>query len=255
MADLYSNTEFYDLLETEKKFAAVARNWASILEGKNIRTMLDVSIGTGTMTLPVCELGVELYGSDLSADMLEKCALKAKEKGYHVPLVQSDFCRVAEKFDRQFDLVVSTGNSLPHVPNESVLTALSQMDSLVKPGGWLYYDIRNWDNILDEHTRFYTYNPTFRDDMRVNLVQVWDYNPDGTITFNLLYTLERENRIFRREILDCTYHPARRQFLLDHLANLGYTDIQLMNHPVANPGKPEDADWYCVIARKPGAKD
>lgn len=251
MADLYTNTEFYDLLETDKKLAAVGRNWANILEGKNIRTMLDVSIGTGTMTLPVCGLGVELYGSDLSADMLEKCAKKAAQMGHSVSLVQSDFCRVGKKFDRQFDLVASTGNSLPHVPNESVLTALSQMDSLVKPGGWLYYDIRNWDKILDERIRFYTYNPTFQDDMRVNLVQVWDYNPDGTITFNLLYTLERDNRIFRREILDCTYHPVRRQLLLDHLKKMGYMDIQLMNHPVANPGNPEDADWYCVIARKP----
>jgi len=251
MPDLYSNTEFYDLLETDRKYAAVKRNWASLLEGKEIRTMLDVSIGTGTMTLPVCELGIELTGSDLSRDMLDKCAAKAAEKGFTVPLVQSDFCTAAVKFDRQFDLVASTGNSLPHVPNDSVLTALSQMDALVRPGGWIYYDVRNWDKILDEHIRFYTYNPTFQGDMRVNLVQVWDYNPDGTITFNLLYTLERENRIFRREILDCTYHPVRRRFMLDHLEAMGYTDIRLMNHPVADPGRPEDADWYCVMARKP----
>ena len=251
MADLYSNTEFYDLLDTEKKFAAVGRNWSNLLEGKDIRTMLDVSIGTGTMTLPVCGLGVELFGSDLSQDMLDKCALKAKAMGHEVTLVQSDFCTVAGKFDRQFDLVASTGNSLPHVPNEQVLTALSQMDALVRPGGWIYFDIRNWDRILAEHTRFYTYNPTFQGDMRVNLVQVWDYNPDSTITFNLLYTLERDNRIFRREILNCTYHPVRRQLLLDHLTKMGYTDIQLMCHPVEMPGKPEDADWYCVMARKP----
>lgn len=255
MADLYANTEFYDLLDTDKKFAAVKRNWANLLEGKNIRTMLDVSIGTGSMTLPICDLGMELTGSDLSRDMLDKCAKKAAEMGYDVQLVQSDFCTVSEKFDRQFDLVASTGNSLPHVPNESVLTALSQMDALVRPGGWLFYDIRNWDRILDEHTRFYTYNPTFHGDMRVNLVQVWDYNPDGTITFNLLYALERENRIFRKEILECTYHPVRRQFMLDHLKALGCTDIQVMCHPTEMPGKPEDADWYCVMARKPAAED
>ncbi|MBQ9951680.1 MAG: class I SAM-dependent methyltransferase [Clostridia bacterium] len=255
MADLYSNTEFYDLLDTDRKFGAVKRNWANLLEGKNIRTMLDVSIGTGTMTLPVCDLGVQLWGSDLSQDMLDKCAAKSAEKGWHAELIQSDFCSVAEKFDRQFDLVASTGNSLPHVPNERVLTALSQMDALVKPGGWLFYDVRNWDRILDEHTRFYTYNPTFQDDTRVNLVQVWDYNPDGTITFNLLYTLERDRRIFRREILETTYHPVRRQFMLDHLRKMGYTDIQVMNHPVEMPGSPEDADWYCVMAQKPIVKD
>lgn len=251
MADLYSNTDIYDLLDTEAKFRAVKRNWTSLLEGKNIRTMLDVSIGTGSMTLPVCELGIELTGSDLSRDMLNKCAVRIAEMGINVPLVQSDFCSVAERFDQQFDLVASTGNSLPHVPNESVLTALSQMDALVRPGGWLFYDIRNWDRILDEHTRFYTYNPVFHDDTRINLTQVWDYNPDGTITFNLLYTFERENKIFRKEILECTYHPVRRQYLLDHLKAMGYTDIELKCHPTEMPGKPEDADWYCVMARKP----
>ena len=40
-----------------------------MIEGKNISTMPDVSIGTGSMTLPVCELSVKLSGSDLSRDM------------------------------------------------------------------------------------------------------------------------------------------------------------------------------------------
>ena len=33
---------------------------------------------------------------------------------------------------KQFDCVASTGNSLPHVNNDDVLTALEQMNSLVK---------------------------------------------------------------------------------------------------------------------------
>ena len=74
MSNLYTNTTLYDLTETEAKSAAVHRNWAALLEGKDIHIMLDVSIGTGTMTLPVCDLGVELHGSDLSRDMLDKCA-------------------------------------------------------------------------------------------------------------------------------------------------------------------------------------
>lgn len=251
MSNLYSSSDFYDLLDTDERFSITKRNWEAILNGKNIRTMLDVSIGTGSTTLPVCDLGIELYGSDLSAEMLERCAKKSAQKHWPVTLVQSDFCEVADKFDRQFDCVASTGNSLPHVTNERVLTAFSQMDALVKPGGWLYYDTRNWDRILAERPRFYLYNPTFIDDMRVNLVQVWDYDPDGTITFNLLYTLERDNRIFQKQILDCTYHPVHRQFLLDHLARLGYSNIQLMCYPADMPCAPEDAEWYCVIAQKP----
>ena len=46
---------------------------------------------------------------------------------------------------KQFDCVASTGNSLPHVNNDDVLTALEQMNSLVKKGGYLYLDTRNWE--------------------------------------------------------------------------------------------------------------
>lgn len=47
------------------------------------------------------------------------------------------------------------GNALPHVENRDVRKTLEQMDSLVKEGGWLYLDTRNWDKILKERNRFF----------------------------------------------------------------------------------------------------
>lgn len=252
MANLYDRADIYDLLETEKRYQITKRHWETVLAGKPVKTLLDVSIGSGNLTLPLAELGVELYGSDLSGEMLKRCGEKAEKKGFSVDLRTSDFRRLDENFDTAFDCVASTGNSLPYVPNGEVLDVLAQMDRLVRPGGYLYVDIRNWDKIRETKQRFYLYNPTFLDDgVRMNLVQVWDRHEDGSITFNLLYTFERENKIFQKESFEEHYFPLGRRVLLDRLEQLGYKEIEMMCLPAFQEAvKPEEADWYCVLARK-----
>ena len=251
MASLYDRADIYDLLETEARYQITKRHWERVLSGKRIETLLDVSIGSGNLTLPLAELGVRLYGSDLSGPMLERCREKAEKKGFSIDLRISDFRRLDEHFDMTFDCVCSTGNSLPYVTNTEVTGVLAQMDRLVRPGGCLYFDIRNWDKILEKKQRFYLYNPTFLGDVRMNLVQVWDHHEDGSMTFNLLYTFERENKIFQKEVFEEHYFPVKRSMLLEELVRLGYGEVEIMCLPAFLEGtRPEEADWYCVLARK-----
>ncbi len=251
MASLYNRADIYDLLENDSRRNVCKTHWETILAGKQVRTLLDVSVGTGNVTLPAAELGVELSGSDLSAAMLENCRKKAADRGLAITLECCDFREVASHFAKQFDCVASTGNSLPYVSNADVLKTLEQMDALVRPGGYLYFDTRNWDKILLEKPRFYLYPPFFNGETRVNLVQVWDYHEDNTMTFHLLYALEQDNRIFQREFFEEHYIPIRRDILLNKLQCLGYGEPEITCFPAREKGVvPEAADWYCLIAQK-----
>lgn len=253
MEKLYDRTDIYDLFDNDSKYNAVRKHWEKLCAGKEIHSFLDVSIGTGSLTLPLAEMGISLFGSDLSEAMLKRCAQKAEEKGLAVDLRQSDFRELSDHFQEQFDCVGSTGNSLPYVSNEEIIKVLEQMDSLVKDGGYLYFDMRNWDKILREKQRFYLYNPVFLGDMRVNLIQVWDYNADGTMTFHLLYTFEKDGKIFQKEKFEEHYIPVKRELLIRELKQMGYRDIQVLCHPAYFEGvDPEKADWYCVMAKKCG---
>lgn len=210
-----------------------------------------MSIGTGGMTLPLQELGIAVFGSDLSEAMLARCREKAEAKGRPVELRQADFRDLSCWAGRQFDCVASTGNSLGYVENGDMLTALERMDALVKPGGYLCFDVRNWEKIQRERQRFYLYNPFVHGDDRINLVQVWDHNPDGSIAFNLLYTFERNGRIFQKEIFEEHYHPFPLSLAADKLRSLGYTDLTI--HPVPSSLPKTDfakMDWYRLIGRK-----
>lgn len=252
MQQLYDRPDLYDLADSPERFAINKRHWEIVFAGKHIDTLLDVSIGTGGVTLPLASLGVRLSGSDLSESMLNQCAKKTAAAGIDLDLTQSDFREVAQALSgRQFDCVASTGNSLAYVPIADLAKALAQMDMLVKPNGYLYLDLRNWDFILREQPRFYLYNPMHKDDVRINLVQVWDYNPDGTVTFNLLYTFEREERIFQKEVFQERYYPVPRAFLMDTLSALGYQKIELFPYPAMAADKnPETMPWYCILAHK-----
>lgn len=252
MEKLYDRVDIYDLLQTEQKNAFVKQNWETVLAGKNIQTLLDVSIGSGNLTLPLLDLGISVSGSDLSENMLQKCREKAAAKGQAIDLRVSDFRELTKHISGQFDCVASTGNSLPYVTNKEVLSVLEQMDKLVRPGGYLYFDVRNWDRILRTRQRFYLYNPVFHGDIRINLVQAWDYNADGTMDFNLLFTFEKENKIVQKEVFQEHYHPISQVLLMDKLKEMGYDSPELYCMPAyIGAFDKEKHDWYSVIARKP----
>lgn len=252
MASIYDRADIYDLLEDENRYQIYRKHWETVLKDRPVETFLDVSIGSGNVTLPLLDLGIRLSGSDLSSCMLEKCRKKAEAKDMQLDLQCCDFRTAAAHFDGKFDCVASTGNSLPYVSNEDVLKTLEQMDRLVKPGGYLYFDVRNWDKILREKQRFYLYHPFFDGDTRINLVQVWDYQEDGSMIFNLLYTFEKDNRIFQKEEFQEHYIPVSRKLLLDKMKDMGYRDMELMNFPscIQTKATIDDLDWYCMIARK-----
>lgn len=252
MASVYDRTDIYDLFDSPKKDAQTLSHWQAVFDGRPIRSALDVSIGTGSLTLPLGQLGVSLYGSDLSDSMLARCRKKADERGIAIDLRQSDFRDLTSHFDRSFDCVMSTGNSLAYVTNNEITGVLEQMDALVEPGGCLYFDLRNWDRIVGQKKRFYCYNPAFLPNGdRVNLMQVWDHLSDGSIVFNLVYTFERDNKIFQKERFEEHYHPVPQKLLLDKLMQLGYQDIQVKAFPVQfGAFDIENSEWYCVLAHK-----
>ena len=78
MASVYDRTDIYDLFDSPKKDAQTLSHWQTVFDGRPIRSALDVSIGTGSLTLPLGQLGVSLYGSDLRAAACSRAAAKRR---------------------------------------------------------------------------------------------------------------------------------------------------------------------------------
>ena len=251
MPGIYDRADIYDLIESPERYDAYREHWRRVFEICPAKTVLDVSIGSGSVTIPALDLGVSLAGSDLSGEMLGRCGRKVEAKGCAAELKTSDFRDLSCWGTERFDLVASTGNSLAYVSNDDVLRALTEMDRHAAPDGGICIDLRNWDKILRERRRFYCYDPFFDGDTRVNLVQVWDYPDDGSVIFNLLYTFERDGRIFQKETFVERYQPLPKDLVTGRLEELGYRDIAVLPFPAHFPAKPfDETDWYTIVARK-----
>ena len=146
---------------------------------------------------------------------------------------------------------MSTGNSLAHVNNDDVKRTIREMDKLVKPGGYLYFDSRNWDKEMREHRHMTFANPYLREDgSRINYVQMWEYPPDGSIRINILYGYEKDNVIYKQEIFEEHLIPFSVELVMDTLRELGYSDFVVKPLPYFGDMDFMEIGWYCLRAQK-----
>lgn len=246
---MYDRADIYDLRWSPKNWDYMKEHYQNLLAGTDIQSVLDCSIGSGNLTLELAEMGYQVTGSDLSEAMLARCKEKAREKGLEVDLLCSDFREIDQNAPGTYDCVMSTGNSLPYIPNGDVIQTLERMDRLVRPGGYLYLDIRNWDKVVEKKQQYYFYRPVFHGDLRVDTIQFWEHHGNGSITFHIVFTLEKGKDI-QREIFQELYYPIRRSLVESALHRLGYRIERLETYPIQDTRPVEQSDWYCILARK-----
>lgn len=251
MADLYDFPEIYDERFTDAANNAYRQHYEKMFHRYKISDILDCSFGTGNLTFELCELGYKVWGSDLSETMLSQAEKKAKEKGFDVPLTCCDFRELSNYYDRQFDCVMSTGNALAHVNNSDVKKTLREMDKLVKPGGYLYLDTRNWDKEMREHRHMSFANPYLREDgSRINYAQMWEYPADGSVRINILYGYEKDNNIYKQETFTERLIPFGIDLIKETLLELGYGGFVVKPLPYFSDMEFMEMGWYCLVAQK-----
>ncbi len=248
---LYDFPDAYDLFYNESFQQSTRDFYSKFLLKKNLREVLDCTAGSGQMTIPLAQMGYSVTASDINRNMIRKARLNFVKLDLMANFVTSDILELEEKVKRTFDCVMSTGNSLAHVKNDQLEDAVRQMDSVLKPGGMLYIDSRNWDLILERRQRFYLFNPLIRDRGRVNFVQVWDYNTDGSMVFNFLVFEEIENKIVSKRQFYVIYYPFTVERLREILVSMNYRNIHFFKLGDPSVTDLSQIDWFAVTAEKP----
>jgi len=129
------------------------------LRAAKCRSVLDVACGTGIDSIMLLEEGFSLSSVDLSDKML-KFALKTrwerrKEPAFDQWLIEEgNWMTLPEELDGvgTFDSVICLGNSFAHLPLidgiDSHRIAIRNFCEMLKPGGVMLIDHRNFDEIL-----------------------------------------------------------------------------------------------------------
>ena len=149
--------------------------------------ILDLCCGTGIVTVPLAETGLEVVGVDLSPAMLEQAKTKVKDRKNPTFHLQD-----ALEFStpQRFGLVLMTGNAFQcFLTDDDLTTLFAKAYTLLYPGGVFIFDTRlpeGYDLTLDDDFQLWSeYDDAVRNSVRW-FVKQSAYDPEqGVLRYEM----------------------------------------------------------------------
>jgi SAM-dependent methyltransferase len=117
--------------------------------------VLDCSAGIGLLAIGLAQRGLDVVATDASEAMIERARELTEQYGVEVEARVCPWEELgAQGWDERFDVVFCTGNALSHANGrEARRAALAQMAGVLRRGGLLVIDARNWERLRALGTR------------------------------------------------------------------------------------------------------
>jgi SAM-dependent methyltransferase len=129
--------------DTEAKNAFIEK----LLKEQQIRTVLDMTCGTGSQVFYLAERGYEVIGSDFSPPLIEIARNKADRLGKNITFIDGD---MRDLHVGEFDAVITMFNAIGHLTKADFEKALQNIHANLKDGGVYIFDIFNLQAITDD---------------------------------------------------------------------------------------------------------
>jgi len=139
--------EYFDAqnvnVEMEVNNALIER----LLNAHNVKSVLDMTCGTGSQVFYLHQRGYEIIGSDFSSPLIRQAREKARSRGVDIRFLEGD---MRELEVGKFDAVISIFNAIGHLSKWDFAKALKNIRANLKDGGIYIFDIFNLEAISDK---------------------------------------------------------------------------------------------------------
>lgn len=212
--------------------------------------ILDCACGIGIEAITLGRRGFKVRGSDASEELIAEARRRARKTGVEVPFEVCSWEELPARFGTErFDLVLCIGNSVSHSPGpEAMLRSLGAMREVLKEGGTLVIDSRNWEKLRKAKPRVsVAHRVVEREGAKCIPVYLWSF-PDRWeeqhfVELVLLF-FDQEGGIAHK-LHRLEYRPFRLEEIVARLEEAGLTEIRTDYEG--------DVDRYEIRAQRPSA--
>lgn len=238
----------YDLLMDDVDYDGWADYYLRLLERAGVKPtrLCDCACGTGAMSVRFAERGIQVIGSDISGEMLEKAQERARQAGVRVMFVEQDMCALT--LPRPVDAVVCACDGVNYLLDDERLNAFfAHAFKAIRPGGALAFDISSaykLKNVLGNG---------FFGEERDEVAYLWSNQYDetsDTVTMDLTFFARQKGDLYRRfnEIHVQKAHEA------GHIASLleqnGFINIGIFGDKTFEAPKADEQRVHFLATRQ-----
>jgi SAM-dependent methyltransferase len=144
LAGVYEYLLPESVLTPEANVASYAQAAATFEPGARV---LDCAAGIGLLAVGLALRGFDVVATDASPAMIARTIALAAAHGVDIPAITCPWEDLGRQgWVERFDAVFCVGNSLAHAPGRAARrSALAEMRSVLRHGGLLVVDSRNWE--------------------------------------------------------------------------------------------------------------
>ncbi len=235
----------YDRLTNDVDYAATVEFYRQILdrEGLQPRTAVDLACGTGSVTVLLAQMGLEVTGVDLSPEMLCQAAQKAESLTNRPMFVCQSLQQL--QLPRGVDLAVCALDSLDYITApEDCQEAIRRVYRVLNPGGCFIFDVNTPEKLRAMDEQIF-----LDEDEDVYCLWRGSFDEDTNICTYAMDLFQRQGDLWNRSYEEHQEYAYSAQQLTGYLRQAGFTHIAVYADRSFAPPAPGEQRIY-IKARK-----
>jgi SAM-dependent methyltransferase len=243
-----SLARYYDELTTDVDYNAFADYYEAIFRRLkiNVKTVLDLACGTGSLSCVLAERGYELISVDGSEDMLSEAAEKfARLEGVVPPLTLNQRMEELDLYGT-VDAEICMLDGMNYLDPDELRETVRRLWLFQEPGGVLIFDVNTPFKLRSLDGQVFI-------DEREDVYCVWrsEFDEDENVCcYGMDIFSALDNGLWERSLEEHFEYAYSQSELEDILRNAGFTDIEVFGELTFDRPH-EDEGRIFIIARKP----
>lgn len=234
----------YDLLMDDFDYPAWADYYMNLIAqtGAQVNTLCECACGTGSLTVHFAKKGLKVTGVDISREMLELAAEKARQSGVQVQLVCQDMAKLS--LPRPVDALLATCDGVNYLTSEKRVRAFFESArAALRPGGVLAFDISSAHKLRN------VLGDSFFGEERDEAAYLWQNSLQGDIVhMDLTFFIREDGDLYRRITENHRQRAHEVQDIVRLLQETGFSDIRVYgDRNFAAPGAEEMRIHFCAL--------
>ena len=213
----------YDRLTTDVDYEATVGFYKEILrkEGLRPRTAVDLACGTGSVSVLLAQMGLQVTGVDMSEEMLTVAFQKAQEMEQDIRFI----CQRLEELTlpRGVDLAVCALDSLDYITEpEACRQAIARVYKVLNPGGIFIFDVNTPEKLQAMDGQVF-----LDEDDDVYCVWRGEFDKETNICSYGMDLFQRRGEVWHRSFEEHREYAYSADQLKDYLKEAGFTHIRV----------------------------